>query len=77
MGIQKFWVDKLEIQYGAEIKNKILEGYATKHTNITYLYSNFKKDKGLEKAQQIIKETQMYSQNYCGCKFSIRETNKE
>ena len=40
---------------------------------ITYLYSNFKKDKGLEKAQQIIKETKMYSQNYCGCKFSIRE----
>lgn len=52
--------------------NKILEGYASKYDNINYLYSNFKKDKGLEKAQQIVKETNMYSQNYCGCKFSIR-----
>ena len=64
-------------QKNEEMINKILEGYSSKYDNITYLYSNFKKDKGLEKAQQIIKETKMYSQNYCGCKFSIRETNKE
>jgi predicted adenine nucleotide alpha hydrolase (AANH) superfamily ATPase len=36
------------------------------------LYSNFKKDGGLEKAQKIIKEKKFYSQNYCGCKFSLR-----
>ena len=60
-------------QKNEEMINKILEGYASKYNNLTYLYSNFKKDKGLEKAQQIIKETKMYSQNYCGCKFSIRE----
>lgn len=56
-----------------EMINKILSGYASKYDNITYLYSNFKKEKGLEKAQQIVKETKMYSQNYCGCKFSIRD----
>ena len=55
-----------------EMINKILSGYASKYDNITYLYSNFKKEKGLEKAQQIVKETKMYSQNYCGCKFSLR-----
>ena len=60
-------------QKNEEMINKILSGYASKHKNITYLYSNFKKEKGLEKAQQIIKETKMYSQNYCGCKFSLRE----
>ena len=57
--------------------NKILEGYASKYNNIKYLYSNFKKDKGLEKAQQIVKETNMYSQNYCGCKFSMPKTKDE
>lgn len=53
--------------------NKILEGYTSRYSNIKYLHSNFKKDKGLEKAQKIIKEEGIYSQNYCGCKFSIRE----
>lgn len=53
--------------------NRILEGYSSKYSNIKYLHSNFKKDKGLEKAQKIIKEEGIYSQNYCGCKYSIRE----
>lgn len=60
-------------QKNEEMINKILSGYASKYKNINYLYSNFKKEKGLEKAQQIIKETKMYSQNYCGCKFSLRD----
>ena len=64
-------------QKNEEIINKILNGYASKYNNLTYLFSNFKKDKGLEKAQQIIKESKMYSQNYCGCKFSIRENVEE
>ena len=53
--------------------NKIIEGYAKKYPNTKYLYSNFKKDGGLEKAQKIIKDQQIYSQNYCGCKYSIRK----
>lgn len=61
-------------QKNEEMINKILHGYASKYSNIQYLYSNFKKDKGLEKAQQIVKDTKMYSQNYCGCKFSMRNT---
>lgn len=60
-------------QKNEDMINKIASGYASRYSNINYLYSNFKKDKGLEKAQQIIKETKMYSQNYCGCKFSLRE----
>jgi predicted adenine nucleotide alpha hydrolase (AANH) superfamily ATPase len=64
-------------QKNEEMINKILEGYSSKYKNITYLHSNFKKDKGLEKAQVIIRETKMYSQNYCGCKFSIRESKQK
>lgn len=60
-------------QKNEEMINKILEGYVSKFNNIKYLYSNFKKDGGLEKAQKIIKENKIYNQNYCGCKFSLRE----
>ena len=63
-------------QKNEEMINKILEGYSKKYSNIKYLYSNFKKDKGLEKAQQIIKDKKFYSQNYCGCKFSLRGDNQ-
>lgn len=53
-----------------EVINKILSGYAKKN-NVNYLYSNFKKNKGLEIAQRIAKENNMYKQNYCGCIFSL------
>ncbi len=60
-------------QKNEKMINKILEGYVSKKNDLKYLYSNFKKDGGLEKAQKIIKEEKMYSQNYCGCMFSMRE----
>ena len=63
-------------QKNEEMINKILEGYSSKYINIKYLHSNFKKDGGLEKAQQIIKKEKFYSQNYCGCKFSLRGDEK-
>lgn len=63
-------------QKNEEMINKILEGYAKQYSNIKYLYSNFKKDGGLEKAQKIIKQEKFYSQNYCGCRFSLRADNK-
>ncbi len=59
-------------QKNEEMINKILEGYANKYEKLKYLPSNFKKEGGLEKAQQIIKKEKFYSQNYCGCKFSLR-----
>ena len=60
-------------QKNEEMINRILEGYSSKYPNIKYLHSNFKKDGGLEKAQQIIKKEKFYSQNYCGCKYSLRD----
>ena len=57
--------------------NKILEGYSSKYPSLNYLHSNFKKDKGLEKAQKIVKERKIYSQNYCGCKYSLRNNIEE
>lgn len=64
-------------QKNEEMINKILEGYSSKYPNIKYLHSNFKKEGGLEKAQKIIKEKKIYSQNYCGCKYSLNRGDSD
>jgi len=44
-----------------------------KEINIKYLYSDFKKNNGYKKSQELSKQYGMYRQNYCGCSFSKRE----
>jgi predicted adenine nucleotide alpha hydrolase (AANH) superfamily ATPase len=44
---------------------------AKKH-GLEYLSTNFRKNDGFLKTNQISKELNLYRQNYCGCKFSIR-----
>ncbi len=39
-----------------------------------WLYSDFKKRNGYLRSTQLSKEYGLYRQNYCGCKFSKRET---
>ena len=39
-----------------------------------WLYSDFKKRNGYLRSTQLSKEYDLYRQNYCGCKFSKRET---
>lgn len=50
-----------------EIGEKIAEEYGLK-----YLAIDFKKKDGFLKTNKISKELNLYRQNYCGCKFSIR-----
>lgn len=38
---------------------------------INFLEYNFKKQDGYKISRQIAKENNMYTQNYCGCQFSI------
>lgn len=40
--------------------------------NLTYISTNFRKNDGFLKTNQISKELNLYRQNYCGCKFSMR-----
>ena len=40
--------------------------------NIKFLEYNFKKEDGFKISRQIARENNMYTQSYCGCKFSIR-----
>lgn len=39
---------------------------------ISYLCSDFKKKNGYKRSIELSKEYNLYRQNYCGCKFSLR-----
>ena len=40
--------------------------------NLIYLSTNFRKHDGFLKTNQIAKSLNLYRQNYCGCKFAMR-----
>jgi predicted adenine nucleotide alpha hydrolase (AANH) superfamily ATPase len=42
---------------------------------ISYIESNFKKNEGFKKTLEISKKLNFYRQNYCGCKYSIKESS--
>lgn len=52
-----------------EIAQRIASGYPKLH----YFFSDFKKAKGLDFSVTIAKNLGMYSQEYCGCEFSIND----
>lgn len=51
-----------------EIGRELEEKY-----NIKYLYSDFKKESGYLHSIELSKEYGLYRQDYCGCKYSIKE----
>ena len=51
-----------------EIGAKLQERYS----NTKYLFSNFKKNQGMDRGVEISKEHNMYKQDYCGCIFSLQ-----
>ena len=55
----------------AGIINQIGKEIATKN-NIDYLESDFKKQDGFKKSIELSHKHNLYRQNYCGCKYSIR-----
>ena len=55
----------------ATIINNIGEELAKKY-NITWLYSDFKKENGYKHSIELSKEYNLYRQNYCGCIYSKR-----
>ena len=50
--------------------NKIGEKLQIDYPTVKWLYADFKKNDGYEKSLLIIKEHEMYFQEYCGCKYS-------
>ena len=45
-----------------------------KEYDIKYLYADFKKKNGYKRSLELSKKYNLYRQDYCGCKFSIRTT---
>ena len=50
--------------------NKIGESLQKDYPTVKWLYADFKKNDGYEHSLIIIKEHEMYFQEYCGCKYS-------
>jgi len=60
-------------QKDSVVLNQIGEKLAVNYPNTKYFYSDFKKEGGLEKGNQIANQNNMYRQNYCGCLYSYNE----
>lgn len=48
---------------------------ASKYPNLEYWTYNWRKDGGSERMYQIAKREGFYKQEYCGCVYSLRDTN--
>lgn len=57
--------------------NKIGEKLQKDYPTVKWLYADFKKNDGYEKSLIIIKEHEMYFQEYCGCKYSYEAYQKK
>ena len=55
-----------------QLITKIGKKYS-EHFGVGYLDIDFKKKDGFLKSNQIAKKLGLYRQNYCGCKFSIKQ----
>lgn len=55
--------------------NSIGESLSEKY-NIKYLYADFKKKEGYKRSIILSKEYDLYRQDYCGCRFSLREAHE-
>ncbi len=60
-------------QKDSRVMNEIGADLQKSYPNTRYFHSDFKKNGGLEKAAEIIKKYNIYSQNYCGCIFSYED----
>lgn len=67
LGISR-WKDMNQI-------NDCGERAASHYPGITYWTYNWRKNGGAERMYQIAKRDKMYKQEYCGCVYSLRDTN--
>lgn len=49
---------------------------ASRYDNLTYWTYNWRKKGGAERMYQIAKRENFYKQEYCGCVYSLRDTNR-
>ncbi len=64
-------------QKSSQTLNFIGQQLANKYPNTKYLYSDFKKGKGIDKGLAIAQQQKMYRQDYCGCFYSYQQYLKK
>lgn len=57
--------------------NQIGEQLQTHFPNTKYLFSNFKKNKGMDRGVELSKLFDMYKQDYCGCIYSYQSRKQK
>ena len=60
----------------SDIINKIGENLQNEY-KINYLFSDFKKEDGYLNSIKLAKEYNLYRQDYCGCRYSLRDKSKK
>ena len=60
-------------QKNSQKLNEIGASLSKKYPTVAYLFSDFKKQKGLEIGTEIRKKYDLYNQDYCGCEYSYAE----
>ncbi len=68
LGISR-WKDMNQINSSGERSSK-------RYPNLTYWTYNWRKRGGSERMYKIAKEEKFYKQEYCGCVYSLRDTNQ-
>ena len=57
--------------------NEIAEELEQKYPSVPYFYSDFKKNDGILRRNQLVKQYELYEQQYCGCLYSYEEHLKK
>ena len=50
--------------------NEIGRSLAKKYPSVRYFYSDFKKNRGIDRGQELSRQHSLYRQDYCGCVYS-------
>ena len=72
------WLYDIYCRTGIKVPFPIIadrNGTIARKYGIKYLYSDFKKKNGYKRSSEISNEYGMYRQNYCGCIFSVRDSD--
>lgn len=60
-------------QKNSQVLNQIGEKISRKYPDVSYFYSDFKKNKGIDIAREMRIHYNLYQQLYCGCKYSYEK----
>ena len=60
----------------AQLLNQIGKELEEKH-GVKFLFADFKKKEGYKRSIQLSKEYDLYRQEYCGCRFSLEQAEKQ